>query len=51
MFKNGTVCAKQCAGGNFARTQPEMTAHFAQIFECKDGKIYRQRNYDCFEPF
>ena len=29
----------------------QMTAHFAQIFEFKDGKIYRQRNYDCFEPF
>ena len=29
----------------------QMTAYFAQIFEFKDGKIYRQRNYDCFEPF
>lgn len=29
----------------------EMVAHFAQVFEFKDGKIYRQRNYDCFEPF
>lgn len=29
----------------------QMVAHFAQIFEFKDGKIYRQRNYDCFEPF
>ena len=28
-----------------------MTAYFAQIFEFKDGKIFRQRNYDCFEPF
>jgi hypothetical protein len=28
-----------------------MTAYFAQFFEFKDGKIYRQRNYDCFEPF
>ena len=28
-----------------------MIAYFAQIFEFKDGKIYRQRNYDCFEPF
>jgi len=27
-----------------------MTAYFAQFFELKDGKIYRQRNYDCFEP-
>lgn len=26
-----------------------ISAHFAQIFEFKDGKIYRQRNYDCFE--
>lgn len=29
----------------------QMTAYFAQFFEFKDGKIYRQRNYDCFEPF
>lgn len=29
----------------------QMRAHFAQIFEFKDGKIFRQRNYDCFEPF
>ena len=28
-----------------------MTAYFAQFFEFKDGRIYRQRNYDCFEPF
>ena len=29
----------------------QMTAYFAQVFEFKDGKIFRQRNYDCFEPF
>src|SRR5262249_34408979 len=29
----------------------QMKAYFAQFFEFKDGKIYRQRNYDCFEPF
>ncbi|MFT3705156.1 MAG: nuclear transport factor 2 family protein [Agriterribacter sp.] len=29
----------------------QMTAYFAQFFEFKDGKIFRQRNYDCFEPF
>lgn len=29
----------------------EMKAYFAQFFEFRDGKIYRQRNYDCFEPF
>jgi len=28
-----------------------MTAYFAQFFQFKDGKIFRQRNYDCFEPF
>jgi hypothetical protein len=26
-------------------------AYFAQFFEFKDGKIFRQRNYDCFENF
>jgi ketosteroid isomerase-like protein len=29
----------------------QMTANFAQFYEFKDGKIYRQRNYDCFDPF
>ena len=29
----------------------QMTAYFAQFFEFKDGKIFRQRNYDCFGPF
>lgn len=29
----------------------QMKAYFAQIFEFKDDKIFRQRNYDCFEPF
>jgi len=29
----------------------QMTAYFAQFFEFKEGKIFRQRNYDCFEPF
>lgn len=28
----------------------EMNAYFAQFYEFKDGKIIRQRNYDCFEP-
>jgi hypothetical protein len=29
----------------------EMKAYFAQFFEFEQGKIIRQRNYDCFEPF
>lgn len=29
----------------------EMRAHFAMFFECRDGRIYIQRNYDCFEPW
>ena len=29
----------------------QLKAHFAQFFEFKDGKIFKQRNYDCFEPF
>jgi len=29
----------------------EMQARFAQFFEIKHGKIYRQRNYDCFFPW
>lgn len=29
----------------------QIKAYFAQVFEFKAGKIFRQRNYDCFEPF
>jgi ketosteroid isomerase-like protein len=28
-----------------------LQAYFCVVFEFKDSKIYRQRNYDCFEPF
>jgi hypothetical protein len=28
-----------------------MKAWFAQFYEFKDGKIIKQRNYDCFDPF
>jgi ketosteroid isomerase-like protein len=28
-----------------------MKAHFAMFFEFKEGRIFRQRNYDCFEPW
>lgn len=29
----------------------EMRAHSAMFLEFRDGKISRQRNYDCFEPW
>jgi ketosteroid isomerase-like protein len=29
----------------------DMRAHFCVVIELRDGKIVRQRNYDCFEPF
>ncbi len=29
----------------------EMRAHFAMFLEFRDGKIIRQRNYDCFDPW
>ncbi|MDF2723742.1 MAG: hypothetical protein K0Q59_3417 [Paenibacillus sp.] len=29
----------------------QLKAYFCCVFEFKDGKIYRQRNYDCFERF
>jgi len=28
-----------------------MRAHFAIFFECVGGRIRKQRNYDCFEPW
>jgi hypothetical protein len=36
--------------GNIS-TGDQVVAYFAQFLEFKEGKIYRQRNYDCFEPF
>ena len=29
----------------------DMRAHFSVVIELRNGKIRRQRNYDCFEPF
>lgn len=29
----------------------EMRAHFCVVLEITDGRIVRQRNYDCFVPF
>jgi ketosteroid isomerase-like protein len=29
----------------------EMRAHFAVFLEFRNGKIIRQRNYDCFDPW
>jgi ketosteroid isomerase-like protein len=29
----------------------QMKAHFAVFIEVRDGKIFRQRNYDCFEAW
>ena len=29
----------------------QMHARFAVFLEFRDGKILRQRNYDCFEPW
>jgi ketosteroid isomerase-like protein len=36
--------------GPFRRGQ-QLRAHFCMVFELRDGLIFRQRNYDCFEPF
>lgn len=36
--------------GNF-KTGQTLKAYICTIFEFKEGKIYRQRNYDCYEPF
>ncbi|QHT68478.1 nuclear transport factor 2 family protein [Rhodocytophaga rosea] len=36
--------------GPFTKEQ-QLMAYICTIFEFKDGKIFRQRNYDCYEPF
>jgi ketosteroid isomerase-like protein len=36
--------------GSFASGQ-KLKAYFCCVFDFKDGLIYRQRNYDCFERF
>ncbi|MNW47803.1 SnoaL-like domain protein [compost metagenome] len=33
------------------KTGQRLKAFFCCFFDFKDGKIYRQRNYDCFERF
>lgn len=33
------------------RAGQELKAYFCCVFEFKNGKIFRQRNYDCFEKF
>lgn len=33
------------------RKGQELKAFLCMVFEFKDGKIFRQRNYDCYEPF
>jgi ketosteroid isomerase-like protein len=55
---DGDVVAAECLwrgvlNVDFGKLQAgdTMTAHVCSVFELRDGKIYRQRNYDCFEPF
>lgn len=38
------------AAGPFAAGQT-LRAHFAVFMEFRNGKIVRQRNYDCFDPW
>jgi ketosteroid isomerase-like protein len=38
------------AAGPFAAGQ-ELRARFAVFMDFRDGKIVRQRNYDCFDPW
>jgi ketosteroid isomerase-like protein len=33
------------------KAQQELRAHFCIVLEFQDGRIVRQRNYDCFEDF
>jgi len=36
--------------GNFTKGQ-ELKAYICAVVEFKDGRIYRHRTYDCYEPF
>jgi len=36
--------------GNLKKGQ-ELKAYICAVVEFKDGKIYRHRSYDCYEPF
>lgn len=33
------------------RAGQTLSANFCMVLEFKDGLLYRQRNYDCFQPF
>ena len=43
--------AKTAAGIAGLSAGSTLTAHIAQFYEFRDGRIRRQRSYDCYEPF
>ncbi len=57
-FESGNqVCVEVVWKGKMAtdagplRKGQELRAFLGMVIEFKDGKIYRQRNYDCYEAF
>jgi ketosteroid isomerase-like protein len=55
--RDNTVAAEILWTGTLAKSSGampaglELKAHIAIFFEMQDGKIHRQRNYDCFEAW
>lgn len=44
------TCALEIAWSGTLKGGKEMRARFAMFLDTRDGKIFRQTNYDCFEP-
>lgn len=43
-------CGTLAVDAGQLRAGQELRAHIAMFFTCRDGRIARQHNYDCFDP-
>jgi ketosteroid isomerase-like protein len=50
LFVDGDRAAAQIAWTGVLHNGSEMRAHICSVIELRDGKIWRQEQYDCFEP-
>jgi ketosteroid isomerase-like protein len=51
VISSGDSAAVEADWSGKLKNGAELRAHFAMFFEFRDGRIAKQRNYDCFEPF
>src|SRR5688500_17101664 len=51
VISSGDAAAVEAEWSGKLKNGAQLRAHFAMFFEFRDGRIAKQRNYDCFEPF